>query len=48
MSKEQTAEKLANYLLSVSYGLVVQAKASLVEDELKSVMDHTLNSTFIN
>ncbi len=46
MPKGQTAEKLANYLLSVSYGIAVQAKAGKSEDELKSVLDHGLNSIF--
>ena len=46
MPKGQTAEKLANYILSVSYGLAVQAKAGQTEEELKSTMDHTLNSIF--
>lgn len=46
MPQGQTAEKQANYLLSVSYGLAVQAKAGLVEEELKSTMDHALNSIF--
>lgn len=44
MPKGQTAEKLANYLLSISYGIAVQAKAGKSEDELKSVLDHSLNS----
>nr|WP_231615237.1 TetR/AcrR family transcriptional regulator [Pseudoalteromonas sp. SWYJ118] len=46
MPQGQTAQKLTNYLLSVSYGLAVQAKVGLVEDELKSVLDHALNSIF--
>ncbi|MBG9995361.1 TetR/AcrR family transcriptional regulator [Pseudoalteromonas sp. NZS127_1] len=46
MPQGQTAQKLTNYLLSVSYGLAVQAKVGLVEEELKSVLDHALNSIF--
>ncbi|AZG74891.1 MULTISPECIES: TetR/AcrR family transcriptional regulator [Shewanella] len=44
MPKGQTAEKLATYLLSISYGIAVQAKAGKSEEELKSVLDHSLNS----
>ena len=46
MPKGQTAEKLATYLLSISYGIAVQAKAGKSEEELKSVLDHSLNSIF--
>jgi len=48
MPKDQTAKRLANYLLSVSYGLAVQAQMGQSEAELKSVMDHTLNSILVD
>ncbi|RTE66059.1 TetR/AcrR family transcriptional regulator [Amphritea opalescens] len=44
MPQGQTAQKLATYLLSISYGIAVQAKAGKSEEELKSVLDHSLNS----
>lgn len=42
--KNQAAGELANYLFSASYRLAAQAQAGYSEGELKSVMNHTLNS----